>query len=173
MSELRMIRISISTDDGEGNPVVPSQPKPEEQKDNNGKTKEAGTIFKSIIIGKGLSTAKRLILQGVDMGLERHFSLTEDYIGETTYSNAKNIIGKVTSIGSSLVGSAMAGATIGGGIGAIVSAGITAVGIGVSEVMSINAKVSQTFRSLNASNYEMNYARLRAGLVDGSQGTEN
>ena len=172
MSDLRMIRISLEATEN-GTPTQPSEPKTEEMTDGKGKTSETATIFKSLIIGKGFSTAKGLILQGVDVNLNRQFSINEDYMGETTYQNAKNIIGKVTSIGSTIIGGTVTGAQVGGWVGALVGFGISAVGVGVSETLSAQAKISQTFRSLNASNIEVNYARARAGLTDGSNGTEN
>lgn len=173
MSDLRMIRISLETSDKNGTPVQPSEPKPDEMQDNNGKTSETSTIFKSIIIGKGFSTAKRLIIQGVDANLNRQFALNEDYMGETTYNNAKNIIGKVTSIGSTIAGGTMFGAQVGGVYGAVAGFVVSTAGVIGSEIININSKMSQTYRSLNASNIEVNYARARAGLTDGSQGTEN
>ena len=173
MSDLRMIRISIEASDSNGTPTQPSEPKAEEMADSKGKTSETSTIFKSLIIGKGFSTAKGLILQAVDVNLNRQFSINEDYMGETTYQNAKNIIGKITSIGSTIIGGTVTGAQVGGWVGALVGFGISAVGVGVSETLSAQAKISQTFRSLNASNIEVNYARARAGLTDGSNGTEN
>lgn len=173
MSDLRMIRIALESTDSTGTPTQPSEPKADEMQDSSGKTKETNTIFKSIIIGKGFSTAKNLIIQGVDTNLNRQFALNEDYMGETTYNNAKSIIGKVTSIGSSIIGGTVTGAQIGGFWGAVGGFAISTVGVGVSEYFSVTAKMSQTYRSLNASNIEMNYARARAGLTDGSQGTEN
>ena len=172
MSDLRMIRISLETTEN-GTPVQPSEPKAEDMQDGKGKTSETATIFKSLIIGKGFSTAKNLIIQGVDVGLNRQFSINEDYMGETTYQNAKNIIGKVRSIASSIGGGTMAGAQIGGLWGAVIGFGVSTIGVGVSETLSVQGKMSQTFRSLNASNIEVNYARARAGLTDGSMGTEN
>ena len=172
MSDLRMIRISLETTEN-GTPVSPSEPQADEMADSKGKTNETATIFKSLIIGKGFATAKNLIIQGVDTGLNRQFSINEDYMGETTYQNVKNVIGKVTSIGSTIIGGTVTGAQVGGWVGAIVGFGISAVGVGVSETLSVQAKMSQTFRSLNASNIEVNYARARAGLTDGSNGTEN
>ena len=172
MPDLRMIRISLATTNNNV-PTQPSEPNAQEMQDNNGKTNETATIFKSLIIGKGFETAKRLIIQGVDVGLNRQFSINEDYMGETTYQNAKNVIGKVTSIASTIGGGTLAGAQVGGLWGAAIGFGISAIGVGVSETLSVQGKMSQTFRSLNASNVELNYARARAGLTDGSMGTEN
>ena len=168
MPDLRMIRISLETTNNNV-PTQPIEPNAQEMQDNNGKTNETATIFKSLIIGKGFETAKRLIIQGVDVGLNRQFSINEDYMGETTYQNAKNVIGKVTSIASTIGGGTLAGAQV----GAVIGFGISTIGVGVSETLSVQGKMSQTFRSLNASNVELNYARARAGLTDGSMGTEN
>ena len=172
MSDLRMIRISLETTEN-GTPVSPSEPQADEMADSKGKTNETATIFKSLIIGKGFATAKNLIIQAVDTGLNRQFAINEDYMGENTYNNAKNIIGKVTSIASTIGGATLTGFQVGGVWGAVIGAGISTIGVGVSEAISINGKISQTFRSLNASNIEVNYARARAGLTDGSNGTEN
>ena len=94
-------------------------------------------------------------------------------MGETTYQNAINVIGKVTSIASTIGGGTLAGAQVGGLLGAVVGGVFSTIGVGVSETLSVQGKMSQTFRSLNASNVELNYARARAGLTDGSMGTEN
>lgn len=173
MADMRMIRVSLETSYNNGTPVQPSEPQTEEMADGKGKTNETVTIFKSLIIGKGFETAKKLIIQGVDVGLNRQFSINEDYMGETTYQNAKNVIGKVTSIASTIGGGTLAGAQVGGLWGAVIGGVISTIGVGVSETISVQGKISQTFRSLNASNIEINYARARSGLTDGSQGTEN
>lgn len=172
MADLREVRILVEASMN-GTPTQPSEPQPQEMADNNGKTSETSTIFKSIIIGKGFTTAKNLIIQGVDLGLNRQFALNEDYMGEQTYSNAKNVISKVTSIGSTIIGGTVFGAQVGGVWGAVGGFAISTGGVIASEVMSINGKISQTYRSLNASNIETQYARARAGLTDGSMGTEN
>lgn len=173
MAELRTIKISIDLSGENETPVTPEQPKPEDMTDTNGKTKEGHTLIKSLILNQGYQTAKRLIIQGVDAQLNRHFALNEDYMGETTYNNAKNLISKITSVASSVGSGAMFGFSAGGGVGAVVGAGITAVGIGVSDFISIQAKMSSYYRNINASNIEVAYARQRAGLIDGSKGTEN
>ena len=132
MPDLRMIRISLETTNNNV-PTQPSEPNAQEMQDNNGKTNETATIFKSLIIGKGFETAKRLIIQGVDVGLNRQFSINEDYMGETTYQNAKNVIGKVTSIASTIGGGTLAGAQVGGLWGA-------AIGFGISAIFTLSMK---------------------------------
>lgn len=171
MADVRMIRITLDLNDGTGTPI--SEPKTEEATDTNGKTKEGNILIKSVILNQGYQTAKRLIIQGVDANLNRTFALNEDYMGETTYQNAKNMISKAVSYTTSILSATMMGASVGGFVGGAVVMGISAVGIGVSEFMSVKSKMSQYFRSINASNVEMNYARQRAGLTDGSMGTEN
>ena len=171
MADVRMIRITLDLNDGTGTPI--SEPKTEEAIDKNGKTKEGNVLIKSVILNQGYQTAKRLIIQGVDANINRTFALNEDYMGETTYQNAKNIISKVASWSTSIVSSTLAGASMGGIVGAIAVGGLTTVGIGVSEFIGIQAKSSQYFRAINSSNAEMNFARQRAGLYDGSMGTEN
>lgn len=171
MAELRMVRIAIELN--EGGSGGDATPRVEEQSDTGGKTKEGNVLFKSLILNQGYQTAKRLVLQSIDANLNRNFSLNEDYMGETTYQNAKNMISKMTSYASSVASATIMGASVGGFVGAVIGFGISAVGIGVSEYTNTQAKKSQYFRSLNASNIEVGYARQRAGLIDGSMGTEN
>lgn len=173
MADLREIKISIELSEN-GNAVAPEQPKAEDMADTNGKTREgSGTLIKSLILNQGYQTAKSLIIQGVDAHLNRQFALNEDYMGETTYNNAKNLISKVTSVASSIGSATIMGASAGGFVGAVIGFTIGAVGVGVSDYISIQAKKSSYFRNINASNIEVAYARQRAGLVDGSKGTEN
>lgn len=172
MAETRMVRIAIELNDGtSGTPSA--EPKAEEMTDNNGKTKEGSVLIKSVILNQGYQTAKRLILQSVDVSLNRAFSLNEDYMGETTYQNAKNMIGKATSYATTIASATAFGMSTGGFIGAGAGFIVSSVGVGVSEFINVQSKKSQYYSSLNASNIEMNYARQRAGLVDGSMGTEN
>lgn len=170
MADIRMVRIAIDLTENNGQPAQPQQT---ELEDSNGKTKEGKTLLKSVILNQGFQTAKRLVIQSVETNLNRQFALNEDYMGETTFNNAKNVISKVASYGSSIISSTIYGASVGGVVGAVIGAGISSVGIGVSEFISVQGKMSQTFRSLNASNIETQYARARAGLIDGSNGTEN
>lgn len=168
MAETRKITIEIIQKNEQEQPE-----KPEDDKEQKKASSEGKTLLKSVILNQGYQTAKKLVIQSVEASVDRYLTLTEDYMAQNTYNMVKTSISKMTNAGSTIIGGAIAGAKVGGVAGAVAGVVIGTIGWGVSEYISYQSRMSGYYRSLNASNIEMNYARKRAGLVDGSRGTEN
>lgn len=168
MAETRKITIEIIQKNEQEQPE-----KPEDDKEQKKASSEGKTLLKSVILNQGYQTAKKLVIQSVEESVDRYLTLTEDYMAQNTYNMVKTSISKMTSAGSTIIGGALAGAKVGGVYGAVAGIVIGTIGWGVSEYISYQSRMSGYYRSLNASNIEINYSRKRAGLVDGSRGTEN
>lgn len=169
MADTRKITIElIQKTEGDETPKTPDEDKDKKKSDSEGKT-----LLKSIILNQGYKVAKKMVIQSVEASVNRYLTLTEDYMAQDTYNMVKTSIDKATTAGTAIIGGAVTGAKVGGAVGAGVGAVIGTIGFGVSEVISYQSRMSGYFRALNASNIEMNYARKRAGLMDGSKGTEN
>lgn len=169
MADTRKITIEIiQKTEGDDTPKTPDNDKDKKKTDSEGKT-----LLKSVILNQGYSVAKKLVIQGVESSMNRYLTLSEDYMAQNTYNAVKTSINKLSSAGSAILGGAVAGAKAAGPFGAVAGIVIGTVGYGVSEFLSYQSRMSSYFRALNASNAEMNFARKRAGLIDGSKGTEN
>lgn len=168
MAETRKITIEIIQTDGSTPKPTPVKPSDDSDKASN----EGKTLLKSVILNQGYKVAKQMIVSSVEASVNRYLTLTEDYMAQNTYNAVKTSISKITTGSSAIVGSAMAGSIV-GPIGTAVGAVIGTIGFATSEFISYQSKMSSYYRALNASNIEMNYARKRAGLTDGSRGTEN
>lgn len=169
MADTRKITIEIiQKAEGDDIPKTPDEDKDKKKSDNEGKA-----LLKSFILNQGYKVAKKMVIQSVEASVNRYLTLTEDYMAQNTYNMVKISIDKANAAGTTIIGGAITGAIVGGFIGAGVGAVIGTVGLGVSEFINYQSRMSGYFRALNASNIEMNYARKRAGLMDGSKGTEN
>ena len=58
-------------------------------------------------------------------------------------------------------------------VGGPVGAAVGAVSWGVNEFIQNKANLSGYYQDLNASNFNMQFNRTRAGLIDEGRGTEN
>lgn len=105
-------------------------------------------------------------------GLNRNFRLKEDYQSELTVQNTLNVFGKFTSLGAAMGGGAIAGSG-GGAVGAVVGAVVAGVGWGMNEIVSAVQRHDQQNLSLNETNTQSTFKRVRLGLIDGGRGTEN
>lgn len=171
MADTRKITIEIITSDantGQTNAISTQDTSEVQSAKSEGKT-----LLKSVILNQSYQTAKKLVIQTVDAGLNRYLTLSEDYLAQNTINNVKTIINKVSSAGSTIMGGITSGATVGGPVGAIVGGVISAVGWGASEYISYQSRMSGYYANLNASNIETSYAQKRAGYTNGSRGTEN
>ncbi len=168
MAETRKITIEIIQKSEEGQP----KPTPKEDETQKEKSNEGKTLLKSVILNQGYQTAKRLIKQSVDAGINNYIALSEDYFAEQTYNNVMLGVSKMTSGMSSIVSGATAGSVAGIG-GMIIGGIIGAVGWGASEYISYQARMGGYYRTLNASIIEKDYAKRKAGYYDGGHGTEN
>lgn len=115
----------------------------------------------------------KTVLTLLDHDVTRHLSLTEDYLSQNTYNMVKSQYNLFKgAVGGVLTGAA-SGAMAGGIPGAILGAVGGALNFGVNTVISQNQRYSQYYQQLNATNFNTQYNEKRAGLYDGSRGTEN
>lgn len=123
----------------------------------------------------GKEVAKNAISLGhqvVTLSVNRYFQLSEDYKGENYLNNVMGNINRVKSIGSSIVGGAMAGSTF-GPLGIVVGAAVSGATTVIRQQIDFKNKVASFEQSLNATRVETAFRAQRAGLYDGGKGTEN
>lgn len=125
----------------------------------------------SVLINQAYQNAKSAISSEIEYSANRYFQMREDYIGETTYSNAKVAVSKATSLVSSVLSGAMMGSAVPGGaaIGAVIAAG----GWVATNIIEISQRQRTAMVRLASENASLAFARSRAGLTDGGRGTEN
>lgn len=104
---------------------------------------------------------------------ERYLNLSEDYLSQNTYNQVKAHYSITKKALSSIASGAARGAMVGGGAGAIVGGLISAASFGVKQSLEISKTMSQAYQQLNATNFNTQYNAKRAGLYDGSRGTES
>lgn len=129
------------------------------------KSSEKQILAKNIIVNKAIDDASSLIINGVRYAMSRRYTLSEDYIAQQEMSNTNILIDKIGSLGQAII----AGASIGGPIGAIV-AGITWT---ATQSMEIAQRFDQAYLQVNEQNYESSFQRTRLGLNDNGRGTQN
>lgn len=161
MADTRKITIELITKDGseeEKTEDVPEQPDPDPDDEDN---KEKRQKFVKYAAQKGMMLAK----QALQTGMDRYFSLTEDYIAQNDIKIITNVISDTKSLFSNVVvGGTMFGPA-GAAIGAIEWAG--------SKIISTVSGYSALRQEINQNNYNMQFQRVRMGLVDNGRGTEN
>lgn len=127
---------------------------------------------KTIILNQSYQHAKQLLSQSIELTLNRAFSLTEDYINQNNYQNIRKAYSLAASFGSSLIGGAMVGGAAGPG-GAAIGAIISVSSWGANQVIQNKAALSSYYQDLNAANFNTDFSRTRAGLVNEGRGTDN
>lgn len=180
MADARKITIEIigkTSDTGNNQAEKTTDPNGQLKKDLTAlmhpiKTLESQTLGKSVLINQAYQQAKKAVVSAVDMSLNRYYSMKEDYLSQTNYSNIMTSINKVSSAGTAIIGGAIAGAEL-GPYGAVAGALIGSVGWGITEAISYQQRMSNAYQSLNTNNYSTNFGQVRAGLVNGGKGTEN
>ena len=168
MAEVRKITIEIVEGEGGGDD---GENKKKKKTDEDKTRKRQEQTFKQIG-KKAFNTAYQIISSGVENTLQREYTLTENYMSQTVYANAKNTISMVKDLGHSMVAAVKLG-SLGGPVGIAASVGITAAAWTFSHVLSYQNRMSSYYQSLNASNYQSDFSQIRAGLIDGGRGTEN
>lgn len=175
MADVRKITIEILQKEDGGGANVPT-PQGQDTTENIERTspqKESSGLLKNYIFNQAMQNAKQMTIRTIEANIDHYLALSEDYFAENTMAMAKGYINHLSSGASSIVGGAIAGAQIGGVYGAVAGAVIGTISWGVNEVITYQTKMSSFYRSLNASNVNLDYARRRAGLTDGGKGTEN
>lgn len=119
---------------------------------------------KQKFISYSTSKASNLAKQALQVGMDRYFSLTEDYIAQNDIRIVKNMIGNTVSFATSIAVGAHFG-PVGAAIGAF-------AWVGDKAISSMN-EYSSLRQGINENNYNMQFQRTRMGLVDNGRGTEN
>lgn len=101
-----------------------------------------------------------------DYMIQRHLSLTDDYIGQRNYTTAKNIISK----GGGIAMAIGSGAMTGGIVGALVAAAVSSINLG----LDIYKAYSEQQITLQKMDQQLQFNRVRAGysLMAGSIGED-
>lgn len=180
MADIRKVTIEIVSKSGGGGNNQAKKPV-----DENGqlkkeletllhpiKTAEEKILGKNVLVNQAYQNAKNAIIKSIDLSLRHYYNLKEDYLGENTYNIARTSISKVSGCWTSVIGGAIIGAEF-GSTGALIGAGIGAATYGITETINWKSTMSNYNQSINASSYQVSFMRQRAGLTNGSKGTEN
>jgi hypothetical protein len=173
MSETRKITIEIIQTNKSTGTTMPTEQTNKDDVDQKKASGEGATLLKSFILNQGYQTAKKMIIGTVEASISNYLTLSEDYMAENTINKVKTAISKVTSIGGTILSSTLAGAQMGGGVGAVAGMVIGSTTAVYNEVLSYQTRMSSYYQSLNASNISKDYAKRRSGYVDSGKGTEN
>ena len=128
------------------------------QKSNNNNT---SIILAKAVVASTVALAKRVVMDGI----QRNYSLTENYIAQNDMRNLQTAINKVGGFTASIGG----GFAVGGVPGAVIGA----VTWGANEFVSYQKRMSGYNQQLNATNYQTAFDRSRLGLTNEGRGTEN
>lgn len=177
MADNRKITIEILSSEGDSSQKKEQKPENDVKKAINKimhpiKNSSLGDKASFVIINQAFQQAKQMLVQGADYMFGRYYSLTEDYIGQTNYQNIKTAYSKVASGASSIIGGALTGASA-GPAGAVIGAVIGAISWGFGEYTQNQAILSNYYQDLNSANFNTQYNRTRAGLINEGRGTEN
>ena len=166
MAEVRSITIEIIDGSGGGEDDEDKKAKKKKKEEEKLKEKQKNALKK---FGQ---EALAMLTNAAEQSLQRHFTLTENYMSQNIYSNAKKTISLVTQGATSIASMAKIGGVF-GPVGAVGGAIVGAVSFGVNTFIDYQTRMSSYYQSLNAGNYQSDFSQVRAGLVDGSRGTEN
>ena len=125
----------------------------EKDKPKRDTTSKAYMVF----LNQSFDIAKNLIVTSVEASYNRQHSLYEDYIGEQTSRNYSNVIKKASAIAVPLA----------------MGHPVIALGVVALDVVNSYNKYVDAIQKLNTTDYNTNFGRVRAGLVDNGKGTEN
>lgn len=129
------------------------------------KTAETALLGKSVFVNKAYEQVKQLIVSAVSEGFNHYTKLTEDYISDNNFNNAKKALSKVGSLASATLGGYITGGPVGMAIGVVSWTGNT--------MIQETTRMNNYYNTLNATNQKVEFSRVRAGLTDNGRGTEN
>ena len=164
MAETRTIRIEFLT----GKPEMTEEEKAAEEerkkkkKEEDEKKKQAKK--KKEFIKSSAKKAAELALSFAKQSLDRYANLTEDYI----LQNDMQIFSNVVSNTKSLLTTMAVGAHF-GPVGMAVSGTLWAA----EKLISARGEYASLRQGINEANYNMQFQKMRMGLVDNGRGTEN
>lgn len=130
-------------------------------------------VKKSMAITTMASIATQFVFMQASRDISRYYALEEDYKGNQNGEVAKTILNDIASVGGTALAGGVAGFQAGGWVGAVIGAvGGAASGIVNAQNTKARAYLDAAY-SINEANYQNYFRGTRAGLVGGSQNTEN
>lgn len=162
MADTRKITIQLMT--GKTEEEKKAEAEEREKKKQENLAKKAAKA-KQAFISYSVKKATDLATQALQTGMDRYFSLTEDYIAQNDIRVAMNMINQTVSFATSIG----AGIALGGPAGGII-AGVAWAG---NKAINTISGYSELRQGINQNNYNMQFQRVRMGLVDNGRGTEN
>lgn len=148
----------------QGNEPSPDKPdKPVQVQKEKTDDKLENAIFTSLL-QKTARELKGIVIDEANYQINKYFRMNDNYLAQQQKDIALGIIGKVTSVGTSLVGGFM----FGGIPGLVAETIIQGVKLGID----INRNYTEERIRLNQMDANLDYSRQRAGysLTAGSQG---
>jgi len=128
-------------------------------------TIKEGTLVSSLVVNQAFTQVKGLVKNAALYYMNKHFTLKENYLMQRNVDNALTTINKVASFGTSVAGGFL--------LGNVPGAAVAAVGWVANEAFTAFKRQDQTMMGLNTTNIQTAFQRTRAGLSDGSRGTQN
>lgn len=168
MANEKRIIVEIKTTTYQEKKQQEGSPKKVVQDNKQEKKEEDTKAFAAMAVRK----VSDLVVNSVEVSMNRYFSMSENYIAETDLKNTMTVINKGRSLVSTVATSAMAGVALGpygAAAGAIIGASLW-VG---NEIINYQQRMSNYYQNLNATNYQTEFDRTRMGLTNEGKGTEN
>lgn len=160
MASKRIIEVRITGNGGSG---VSEREKSEPQNDIDSNLK-VSSLFDNVLVNQVYQGLKGEISEMAMYGINRHLTLTDNYVAERYLTNSLNVITRTISFG----GAVLAGFKVGGVAGAVIGAVIS----GVSTTFDIVKNFDQQNIHIRQMDKQLEYQRQRAGysLTSGSIG---
>ena len=128
-------------------------------------TVKEGTLVSSLVVNQAFTQVKGLVKNAALYYMNKNFTLKENYLMQRNVDNALTSINKVVSFGTSVAGGFL--------LGNVAGAAVAAVGWAANEAFTIFKRQDQAMMGLNTTNIQTAFQQTRAGLNDGSRGTQN
>ena len=164
MAEIREVVITIKGDVEKSQAV---------ETDSNQKVKKTDNLGQvtSILLNQAFENVKNELISEVNYEINKHFNLTDDYIGQRKLNVAKNVVSRATGIIATIGASAKIG-SVAGPVGTIVGAVVGTTIAGVQLGVDIYQNYDQANIHLRQMEAQLNYTRQRVGysLTSGSIG---
>ena len=126
-------------------------------------TKEATAATFAVNSAKA---AAKEVVNFADYMFQRHMKLNDDYIGQRNYTAAKNIVGRIGSVGTAIA----SGFATAGPVGAVIAGALSVAAIGVD----IAENYIQQNDNIQKMELNLSFNRMRSGysLTSGSIGED-
>lgn len=128
-------------------------------------TVKEGTLVSSLVVNQAFTQVKGLVKNAALYYMNKNFTLKENYLMQRNVDNALTSINKVVSFGTSVAGGFL--------LGNVAGAAVAAVGWAANEAFTSFKRQDQAMMGLNTTNIQTAFQQTRAGLSDGSRGTQN